>query len=613
MALAMRKVISLALLLALVLLPKVLPAQLEDFKEAIRQQEGGASGRQRRATGESKAHRKVRRMMEKIRGTGATAYKPRPAGEVVEEEMKRLQKETLYVYLAIGVPVAVAIVWFLLRFLFNLFVQPMVRPIRALIRSKPLTRPTKKQVRQLVSMAKRYERRGAFLDAAQLWEGADQMAVMIARASGKTPQRPEDRPHFVRAAELYEKGRNFKKASELYGKMHRPGKTKQLFLLQAKEYESQSKFLLAADMYAKAGDFISAAAMNEAGGHLHAAATYYEKAGESASAARLLEKFYRQERLDYLGPVRDSEAEAYVRKYGIKTAKLYAKAGKFAKSAKIFAEFGENVAAAKMFLKAHQPENAVKALVKTDDTDLLGQALSAADISAIEPETLAEALEKMGNIEAAAEQLLQAGRGSQAATLYERAGRFDKAASICEERGETALAAELWAKAGDFERSAELYLKANDLRAAAEAYRRAKRLDKVAELQGQMGDFLGAATELFRLGQEEKAIALLQRIDKGHPDFVQANLELARRFVDRKRPAMAKGALQRVVSAAPSRSREAAEAFYMLAVLYNGEGMVEKAREYLEKVLDIDYSFRDASRLYDSLLGRSGSPPADER
>lgn len=511
----------------------------------------------------------------------------------------------------IGIP-SVLIALFGLKFLFNVFVKPVVTPVRRSYGSQRAAQPSRSQARKLVSMARRYERKGAVLDAAQLFEAADEIQSMLMQARRGASLAPNMRTNLKKAAELYEKGRNYKKAAELQNKLRVPGKMKQLLLLQAREYETQRKYLLAADMYAKAQDFVAAAAMNEAGGHLHGAAAYYEKVGERLKAAKLFEQFYQQEKIEHFANMHDPNAYNYVRKYALKSAKHYAACGEFHKSAQVFAEFSEYVAAGKMLLEAKQYTEAVEVLVKSDDIDLLRKALSKMDVTKISPEVLASAMEKIGDPDAAAEALLKAGRTIEAAAIYERKDKLGKAAEIYEREGNIETAAELFARAKEYERAAQLYLKLNDKKAAVEIYRRLGDAAKVAELKAELGDFFDAARELFSLGEDAKALSMLERIEPSNPDFLDAHRLLGERLIQEGQYQRVRSIFEPMVGLLRPRSRESKEIYYLIALASIKDNLVEKAKESLEHVLDIDYSFRDASKLYDSLLAGGGSNPVKD-
>ncbi len=516
--------------------------------------------------------------------------------------MKETEEQSKYLLcMLVGVP-AILLGLFGLKFLYNVLVKPVITPARRSYRAGGVAQPSMSQVSKLVSMARRYERKGAILDAAQLFEGADEMKEMLAQRGKGVSQAPQKRPHLQRAADLYEKARDYKKASDLHAKLRAPGRSKQLFTLQAKEYESQRKYLLAADMYAKAQDYVAAAAMNEAGGHIHGAAAYYEKVGEKLKAANLYERFYQQERMDHFGAVRDQNAYNYVRKYALKSARLYASCSELRKAAQIFAEFSEHIAAGKMLLKAEKYIEAVSVLVKCDDVGLLKEALSKTDAAKISPELLAQAMERIGDPEAAAEALLTAGRIFEAASIYERKGKLDKAASLYEQQGDLGAAAELFARAKDYQRAAELYIKVNDKKAALEMYRRLGDAGKAAELRAELGDYFDAARELFGLGENAKAMSMLQRVEPSHPDFLDAYRLLGERLIQDGQYQRVKSIFEPTIQSLKPRSREVKEVYYLLALASIKGNMIEKAKECLEHVLDIDYSFKDASQLYDSLL-----------
>ena len=596
-----------ALVVLVGMFPLSAQAQGNRFEEAIRQQDRRAvatgHGRLGWATGDSKARRRARRMLERVRGTGrgTEGYQPMAPG-TLGSRMAEIEKRGRYLFwVLLGIPGGLLLV-FILKLLYNVFVRPVVRPIRRYRGAGARALPSMSQVRKLASMARRYERQERVLDAAQLYEAAYEMKSTLFGAPNGVPGKARERPFLEKAAQLYEKAREYKKAAEIQVKLGVPGKMRELFLLQGKEYESQRKFLLAADMYAKAHDFVAAAAMNEAGGHIHGAAAYYERVGEKLKAAKLYEKFYKQEKLDHFGSEYDQKAYNYVRKYALKSARLYATCGKLRTSARIFAEFSEFVAAGKMLLKAGRFIEAVNVLMRSDDLDLLREALDKADAERIDPELLARAMEKLGEPDAAASMLLSAGRSVEAAAIYEKTGNLNKAAEIYERHGSLDVAAELWARAKEFKRAAKDYLKLDDKKAAIEMYRRLGDVRKMAELKAELGDFLGAASDLFGQGADVEAMSMLQRVKPDHPDFLDAFRLLGERLIKNGQFQKARRILEATLSSITPRSREAKEIYYLLALASIGDNMFERAKECLEQVLDIDYAFKDASELYDSLL-----------
>ncbi|MBN1594193.1 MAG: hypothetical protein JW941_13190 [Candidatus Coatesbacteria bacterium] len=608
------------ILVSICAMPVTTHGQSEKFKEAVRREESrsraatdGASERKVRATGDSKAHQKARHMLENVRGKGHGDEDYRPMSpDAVCDRMKETEEKTKYfLFVIIAIP-ALILAIFGLKFFFNVFVKPVVKPIRRLQRTTGVAKPSMSQVRKLVSMAKKHERKGAILDAAQLFEGADEMRQMLIVGRGGKEQEPEERLDLRRAADLYERAREFKKASELQVTLRSPGRTKQLFSLQAHEYETQGKYLLAADMYAKAGDYVAAAGMNEKGGHIHGAAAYYEKVGEKLKAAKLYERFYQEEKADHFGAVKDQNAFEYVRKYALKSARLYAGCGELQKAAYIFSEFSEFLAAGKMFLKADKYIEAVNVLVRCDEDDLLREALAKVDVTKISPELFAKAMERTGDPDAAAEALLKAGRTIEAASVFERKGKHERAAALYEERGDLEAAADLYARAENFQKAADIFLSLNDKKAALEMYRRMGNKVRAAEMRAELGEFFDAARDLLGLGENERAMAMLERVEPSHPDFLDAYRLLGERLINEGQYERVRGIFEPAIKLVRPRSREAKEMYYLLALASIRGDRIEKAKECLEQVLDIDYSFKDASKLYDSLLKGGESRGGDE-
>ena len=102
-------------------LPVCSQGQAERFKEAIRRQERRSAAtdqkRMKWATGDSKAHRKARRMMEKVRGEGRGGEDYQPMSpESVGRRLGETEKRSKYLMWAlIGIP-AVLLALFGLKF-----------------------------------------------------------------------------------------------------------------------------------------------------------------------------------------------------------------------------------------------------------------------------------------------------------------------------------------------------------------------------------------------------------------------------------------------------------------------------------------------------------------
>jgi tetratricopeptide (TPR) repeat protein len=102
-------------------------------------------------------------------------------------------------------------------------------------------------------------------------------------------------------------------------------------------------------------------------------------------------------------------------------------------------------------------------------------------------------------------------------------------------------------------------------------------------------------------------MSILQRVETSHPDFLDAYRLLSERLIQQGQYQRVRDILEPTIRSLKPRSQEAKEIYYLLALACIKDNLVEKAKECLEQVLDIDYSFKDASQLYDSLLSGSGA------
>ncbi|MBI2893794.1 MAG: cyclic nucleotide-binding domain-containing protein [Deltaproteobacteria bacterium] len=198
---------------------------------------------------------------------------------------------------------------------------------------------------------------------------------------------------------------------------------------------------------------------------------------------------------------------------------------------------------------------------------------------------------------------------------YERAARSAdalgdpaRAASYLEASYELGKAAALWVQAGDLVRAAALYEKNLDFLEAADLYVKVKEFLRAAECYERGGAFYQAGVLYLRTGRHERAIELLQRVDRLQDYYAEANRLLGSYF---ERTGNEELAIARYVEVVRSRALDAAtlEVHVRLAELYAARGYQKQAEALLRGVLRADPSHAIASKALHGLPAPEGPRP----
>lgn len=175
------------------------------------------------------------------------------------------------------------------------------------------------------------------------------------------------------------------------------------------------------------------------------------------------------------------------------------------------------------------------------------------------------------------------GDATRAARLYEQANQFPEAAACHVAAKEPGLAAQMFLRAGMPAEAAKLLEAAGDLVHAAEAHE-------------MNGDFLAAGRAYAKVGQEARAIALLQRVEVASPTYPEARLLLGTVLARVGSLEHAARAFAEAVLRTPMSPQYAAEIWFRLGHVYVKMGDQARARFAYEKVHSIAPGYRDAEQ-----------------
>ncbi len=456
-----------------------------------------------------------------------------------------------------------------------------------------LPRPVRQQIRK-------YELAGNFGMAADLlFEGGafeDAAEIYL-----KT-----DNP--LRAAEAMEKAGNTQKAVALYrkanaGQLAGDAFSKRgQFALAAREYQAAELPEKAAAAFVKANDFRAAADIYRDIDRPQLAADAYERAGDKSSAAEMYAKHFHSQfdlARGALDGIREAcegaqKAAGWMEEAGDLegAAALLRKAGFRKRSAELYTQLGNVEEAAQIYIEANRPQYAARLY------DSVGEQEKA--------------------LKFRAEAKLQQGDRRGAADDFAAAGLHAKAAELYNDLGESAQAAENYEKAGELRMAADIYKGIDDKVSAARVYEAAADFDQAMRLHRELGDQraeLRAAksgNNYFRVGEimlehkrVEDALAAFQRVEPTDPRYEEANVmqgdllrELGRHDVAFSKYKLAIGDQR------PSKGN--IELLYKMAMTAEAGGSVLQALKLFEKIIGVDYHFRDAGERAQRLRSSAG-------
>jgi tetratricopeptide (TPR) repeat protein len=456
----------------------------------------------------------------------------------------------------------------------------------------------------------------------------------------KKAKKAEKKESFKEAGDLYLAAKHYMKAAKVFIQIEDYDKAAESCLLN-NDYANAAKCLVriedhakAAELFLKARDYTSAAQnlhligrLGEAaplfakGGHPVKAAECYSKIGFYQKAGELLAEAgeydqaapYLLRTLQERGSRRDSsltiEEDAVsgnIARLGakcfldtgrkLKAAQTLELGGLFSDAGHLYEELGEKGKASEVYIRGKDTTSAARVLESSDH----------ADEGALR----------------VAEALLEEGKPIEAADLFARLGEWNRAAKLFIENDLKDLAVEAYAQHGDHKSAADLLVEMGKPAEAASMFMEAGKPEDAARIYGKLGEkenelgalikagaHFQAAKHLLELGKKMEATEELQKVEPADKYFKEAKLLLGDIFFEKKQWSIAIASYQNALSDENVR-RDNLEAFFRYASSLKEDGQLQGALSIFEKILLVDYHYRDIKDQVQGLKGvlNSSSP-----
>jgi tetratricopeptide (TPR) repeat protein len=449
----------------------------------------------------------------------------------------------------------------------------------------------------------------------------------------KKAKKAEKKENLKEAGDLYLAARHYMKAAKVFVQIEDFNKAAEACLLN-NDYANAGKCLVrtgdhaqAAELFLKARDYTSAAhnlhvvgRLGEAaplfakGGHPVKAAEcyssigFYQKAGELLAEAgeydqaapyllRTLQE--RTSRRDSSLTVEEDAVSGNIARLAakcfldtgqkLKAAQVLELGGLFSDAGILYEELGEKGKASELYIKGKDTTAAARVLESSDH----------ADEGALQ----------------VAEALLEEGKSIEAAELFARLGEWNRAAKLFIENNLKDLAVEAYAQHGDHKSAADLLIEMGKSSEAASMLMEAGKPEDAARIYGKMGEkeselaalvkagaHFQAAKHLLELGKKMEATEELQKVEPDDTKYNEANVLLGGIFFKKKQWSIAIASYQKALAEENVR-RDNLESFYHYASSLKEDGQLQGALSLLEKVLLVDYHYRDVKDQVQAIKG----------
>ena len=437
-----------------------------------------------------------------------------------------------------------------------------------------------------------FSQAGALLDSIGEFERALQTYLkgneLVAAAS-----LAEKIQRYNQAASIFAKLEEYDRAAALYERSGDQAIAREMYISAAEKAAEKGKNYVAAEMYLKGGEPGRAADMYNKAGDPEKAAALFEEAKEYEKAANAYEMVYahslsRDFGTSSLSLTKKGQEAALKAARAFETASNYRSAARLYKAAKdvslaaeMLSRAGDDEGAANMLLEAKRFDQAAEAFQRAENEKGVLKASALKALNAEKIEEAAELFEKVGDY-------------IQAAGLYERVAKPLDSGRMFEAAGEHASAASMFVAAGEWERAAQNYEKAGSTNHAAEYYAKADNHEKAAPLFEASGRFFEAGQANMKVGKEDEAMSMFQRVQPGSEHYVRASNLLGQLFSIKGRHNLAIKKFLEVTASKPV-TLDNIEIFYNLARAYEKIGQSANAKALHEKIILVDFNYKDAN------------------
>jgi tetratricopeptide (TPR) repeat protein len=455
----------------------------------------------------------------------------------------------------------------------------------------------RKTLRKVESAAGKLAKQGDSVAAGELCaeSGLHDLAVQYfsqAREFAKAAEVRRDQLEFEQAAALFEQAGRFESAATLYA-------SRSVWDKAADAYRKAGKLSVAGEMYEKAG-------RPKEAGDCYMRCEFYRHAAQQflqvqdwKRAAQAVEKALEDE-LNNPAVQQDREKQKALKKLVLQSAKLHEQAGDVEAALRVLTQGEAWAAGAELADRAGLHERAADLYQRAGNVPKAAESLRKLGENAAAAQMLGEYLRDKGNDEEAAQLLAEAGDLGSAADLYRKLEDWKRAGEAYERGGDTVRAAEMFRLSGDWERAAKAYERVRQYREAAECAAQLGDAQREARYLAQAGAHLTAARKLAGEGQDEESIKLLQQVAPEAPDFCEASALLGEIFRKKGKHGLAQKKLEQAIAGTPL-SAANAELYYQLASTLEAQGQATAAVDVYEKILAIDFHFRDVDARLEAL------------
>jgi len=453
-----------------------------------------------------------------------------------------------------------------------------------------------KKDKNALRMAKRFARRGKYMEAGLLFESLQRFGdaaslFFKAGAFSKAGEIFLKEKNYKNAAESLEKGGQHERAAAVYYHL-------QDYSRAAESFQRAGVFKMAGEMHEKLGMFEKAGDNYRQAGLLRKAADMFLSLHRNADAAKMLEEAY-HERVSRLSEGLTKDMVRGLKELAMTSANLYLEGGDAQAAAKMFEEAGLLRQAGEIYMNLGDHARASQLLLQA------GESIKAA-----------EALEKAGDTKESvltkARAYLQKGQKIEAASHFEKGEEFLKSADLYHQLGEQIKAGEMYEKGGDYLKAGSSFRSGGDLKRAARCFEMGKDYNNAAEIYGRLGDYqkeaelLTVVGEFFKVGERlrarglnDQAIKTLQLVEKISPDYRKASLLLGDIFHEKGMWSLAIEKYKDSIGGEPM-DRANLGAHYNLAQVNEKSGDLKSSLSLYEKIMSLDYHFKDVtSRVMD--------------
>lgn len=449
----------------------------------------------------------------------------------------------------------------------------------------------------------------------------------------KKAKKAEKKESFKEAGELYLAARHYMKAAKVFIQIEDYNKAAEACLLNS-DYANAAKCLVrigdhaqAAELFLKARDYTSAAQNLHMVGRLGEAAPLFAKGGHPVKAAQCYSSigFHQkagellagageydqaapyllrtlQERTSRRDPSLTLEEDAVSGNIARLAAKCFLDTGQKIKAAQAFELGGLFSDAGHLYEELGEKGKASELYIKGKDTTAAARVLESSDHADEGALRVAEAL-------------LAEGKPIEAAELFARLGEWNRAAKLFIENDLKDLAVAAFAQHGDHKSAADLLIEMGRSADAASMLMEAGKAEDAARIYGKMGEkeselkalvmagaHFQAARYFLELGKKVEATEELQQVEPDDSNFKEANVLLGEIFFEKKQWSIAIASYQKALSEENVR-RDNLESFYHFASSLKEDGQLQGALSMLEKILLVDYHYRDVKDQVQAIKG----------